>query len=951
MKRKNATRNALFTSILSLLLCVSMLVGTTFAWFTDSVVSGNNVIAAGNLDIELYNDGNKVTESTNLFENVLWEPGVAIYENFTIKNEGNLALLYDFAINWGDYNTLAGQYNLTQILKVAMVDGHVSGNREAVIAKGEGKWAALDTWSFSGEMTKKGDTKNFALIIYWEPSDNDNNWNVQNGKTLDKGDHLYVNLGINLQATQKMHESDSFGPDYDSLANPWDGSAGEVPAEENGVITITTAAELAALSKEVAEGNNFNGKTVKLAADINLDGKAWAPIGRMINTSGTGENSTFKGNFDGQGHTIYNLNVDTVDEVSDTNKGAGLFGAITGNISNVNVVNATINTNHWAGVIAGSIEGSITNCSVTNATITCLTEKVEGKWDNGDKAGAIAGYATHGTIENCSVTDATITAYRDLGAIVGASYNSVVKGTVSNVTLIKENSVDYKGTDDDTTVNAYVGTVYGGATVDATGNVTIIEAVSVTVSTADQLREALNSDADNINIVLANDISIDIGTGWNMGGAETESITINGNGKTLTLSSTYRSYFNLANAEGKLYLNDMTLTNAHTGGHFFDYTTHFNCDVEATNVAFAKAPLINASATATLTNCKFDQPSVDGYGLWIMSGANVTVTGGTVNSERGIKITDEDSADEKTTLAVSGTKFNNTEKAAILVTTAHGADVKLDNVDISNSRDTVHAVWVDEERAENTATVTGGKVIWEAKVVSSSTELTDAVAAGKTDLWLLDGEYDVANCKNATLTLSGTEDAVIVHKNEGEQGCDYAFEGSTVTFKGVTIDTTKNTSDWAWGFARMNANYEKCTINGTYFLYGISKFENCKFNVSGNAYNIWTYGSSAATFTECTFNCDGKAIYADGNGATGTKLTVTKCTFNDRTNGTSGYAKAAIETGTTYGQTYELIISGVTVNGFGVNPDGIVTNSTIWANKHSMTTEKLNVVVDGTDVY
>ena len=53
MKRKNTTRNALVMSVLSMLLCVSMLVGTTFAWFTDEVVTGMNTIAAGNLDIEL----------------------------------------------------------------------------------------------------------------------------------------------------------------------------------------------------------------------------------------------------------------------------------------------------------------------------------------------------------------------------------------------------------------------------------------------------------------------------------------------------------------------------------------------------------------------------------------------------------------------------------------------------------------------------------------------------------------------------------------------------------------------------------------------------------------------------------------------------------------------------------------------------------------------------------
>ena len=50
---KKTTRKALVLSLLALLLCCSMLVGTTFAWFTDSVTSGNNKIIAGNLDVEL----------------------------------------------------------------------------------------------------------------------------------------------------------------------------------------------------------------------------------------------------------------------------------------------------------------------------------------------------------------------------------------------------------------------------------------------------------------------------------------------------------------------------------------------------------------------------------------------------------------------------------------------------------------------------------------------------------------------------------------------------------------------------------------------------------------------------------------------------------------------------------------------------------------------------------
>lgn len=69
-KSKN-TKRALLASVLSLILCVTMLIGSTFAWFTDSVTSGKNKIVAGNLDVELYaksgEDYTPVTADTNLF--------------------------------------------------------------------------------------------------------------------------------------------------------------------------------------------------------------------------------------------------------------------------------------------------------------------------------------------------------------------------------------------------------------------------------------------------------------------------------------------------------------------------------------------------------------------------------------------------------------------------------------------------------------------------------------------------------------------------------------------------------------------------------------------------------------------------------------------------------------------------------------------------------------------
>ena len=80
MKNKS-TKHALLASVLSIVMCFAMLIGSTFAWFTDEVKSGMNKIVAGNLDVELeYSlDGTTwtaVNETTNMFkEDALWEPG------------------------------------------------------------------------------------------------------------------------------------------------------------------------------------------------------------------------------------------------------------------------------------------------------------------------------------------------------------------------------------------------------------------------------------------------------------------------------------------------------------------------------------------------------------------------------------------------------------------------------------------------------------------------------------------------------------------------------------------------------------------------------------------------------------------------------------------------------------------------------------------------------------
>ena len=93
---KKTTKKALILSALSLLLCVSMLIGTTFAWFTDSVSSANNIIKSGNLDIELaYWDGSEwqdVTNVSDILSEDLYEPGYVQVAYLRLKNAGSLAL-------------------------------------------------------------------------------------------------------------------------------------------------------------------------------------------------------------------------------------------------------------------------------------------------------------------------------------------------------------------------------------------------------------------------------------------------------------------------------------------------------------------------------------------------------------------------------------------------------------------------------------------------------------------------------------------------------------------------------------------------------------------------------------------------------------------------------------------------------------------------------------------
>ena len=98
------TNRALLLSVVSLILCASMLIGSTYAWFTDSASSASNVIQSGNLDIQVeYTlDGKTWADldgADDLFQKGLWEPGHTEVVALRIKNNGSLALKYAASMN------------------------------------------------------------------------------------------------------------------------------------------------------------------------------------------------------------------------------------------------------------------------------------------------------------------------------------------------------------------------------------------------------------------------------------------------------------------------------------------------------------------------------------------------------------------------------------------------------------------------------------------------------------------------------------------------------------------------------------------------------------------------------------------------------------------------------------------------------------------------------------
>ena len=306
MTNSKSTKRALISSALAILMCAAMLIGTTFAWFTDTASTGVNKIQAGNLDIEVEyakeamdSEGNltgEITEfktikdSTEVFDgNALWEPGRREYVIFRISNKGSLALKYKFNLTVvkqkAGINKAGEEYFLADYLCAS-----AKASEEKNFDYGSGLSSAgmfMTLWndlSAAGttptleekplssavfEGTLKAGEKQAAAMVVWMPT---TVGNEANAISSDKA--ATVDFGITVVATQDTVENDSFGNTYDKDAGYPVASAAEMKEAlaNGGIVSVNKD-----IKTDNIGDNEADRVTISKPTTLNLDAKIISP--------------------------------------------------------------------------------------------------------------------------------------------------------------------------------------------------------------------------------------------------------------------------------------------------------------------------------------------------------------------------------------------------------------------------------------------------------------------------------------------------------------------------------------------------------------------------------------------------------------------------------------------------------------------------------------------------
>lgn len=369
-----------------------------------------------------------------------------------------------------------------------------------------------------------------------------------------------------------------------------------------------------------------------------------------------------------------------------------------------------------------------------------------------------------------------------------------------------------------------------------------VEVGKTNIYSAEQLAEALTADEENIEVVLVNDIDLPIsslgqitgGSGeYKLGSENTKNITIDLNGKTLNVTTTYWSNLGAKNDDALITIKNGTMTSSQPTGTWNSYDLTFsNCNYVIEDVVFEKAiALCNGNKSTTLKNVTINETH-DYYAMWISAkGQNVTIDNLTINSAgRGIKI-DEQYIDAPAVvnMMVKNSTFKTAKKAAILAKTVAGANITLENVNIADvDADKDFAVWVDEDAAAHAdkVVVNGGLC----KVEGAN------VAAADTDAELREA---LKNGNDVILTDDiNTTDA----ESNGYGATGITINGGVFDGNGHTIEVEGATSTWDSAIAIKGGTIKNVTVakgfRGIFFKNGTEKIVLENVIIDGPTYTI-----------------------------------------------------------------------------------------------------------------
>lgn len=235
MTNMKQTKRALLSSILALVLCFTMLLGTTYAWFTDSVTSTGNVIQTGKLKIGfLWADGTTDPANTTwtdategpIFDYANWEPGYSVARHLKVSNEGTLGLRYQMRIVANGVVT-----DLADAIDVYYIEDDKAIARDDLanaVLLGSLTQVLGTTYNLSntinGELEAGADAHIHSIVLKMRESAGNEYQNMDLGCTFT----------VELIATQLAAEEDSFDNQYDNetlvpdptvpaaLVRPWD---------------------------------------------------------------------------------------------------------------------------------------------------------------------------------------------------------------------------------------------------------------------------------------------------------------------------------------------------------------------------------------------------------------------------------------------------------------------------------------------------------------------------------------------------------------------------------------------------------------------------------------------------------------------------------------------------------------------------------------------------------